>query len=404
MRALTLLLTILALTVVKAQNAWTPALVDSVTYQCHLDECWDKVIEIGKQAVRQGIDFKYLQQRMGYAYYQKRDFYASMLHYEKALKLDPTDQGTLTYLYFSGLETGNTVYARYYAGKFSAENKLDYHQQAVRPVSGVDFEYNYQWNKKLNRSDPNYQRIGLSTDLGYSLSLYQTLSRFQQQASSTDTYNEYRSNILQNEYYVLLSKSFNANFGLDLGYHYLHTKFHTEVFDPTLQEVTETLDTLSYHGNLWFAGLHYKWNRFHFGLNASYMSMEYNHVLQTGLNVGFALPGSRNLFLNNSVWVMKDDYDQWLVSKHSLGMLLGRKFWVEAYKTFGNLTNFADLNGLYVYNSFDPTLSRAGLSLFWYATPHFTVFSNFTVETKQNTYLLQHYQQNALTGGILWKL
>jgi hypothetical protein len=341
---------------------------------------------------------------LGYAYYQKRNFYASMQHYEQALKWDPTDQGTLTYLYFAGLETGLPAYARYFAGKFSAENKMNYHQRTFRPVSGLDVEYNYQWNNELYRSNPHYQRLGLSTDLGYSLSLYQTVSRFQQDASSADDYNDYRSNILQNEYFVLLSKQFNAHFGLDVGYHYLFTKFHTETFDRTLQEVTETLDTLSYHGNLWFAGLHYKWNRFHFGLNASYLTMEYNHVLQTGVNVGFAIPGSHNLFLNNSVWVMKDDYDQWLVSKHSLGMLLGRQFWVEAYKTFGNLTNFADLNGLYVYNSFDPTLSRTGLSLYWYATPHITVFSNFTMETKQNTFLLQHYQQNALTGGILWKL
>lgn len=378
--------------------------MDSATYQSYLNEDWNKVIDTGKKAVQQGIDFKYLQQRLGYAYYQKRDFYASMRHYEQALKLDPTDQGTLTYLYFAGLETGNTAYARYFAGQFSAENKMNFHEQAVRPVSGVDFEYNYQWNKELNRSNPNYQRLGLSTDLGYTTTLYQTVSKFRQDADYTDAYNDYRSNIVQNEYDVLLSKQFNANFGLDLGYHYLHTKFHTETYDLTLKEVTETLDTLSYHGNLWFAGLHYKWNRFHVGLNASYLGMEYNHVLQTGVNVGFAFPGSHNLFLNNSVWLMKDDYDQWLVSKHSLGLLLGRKIWLEAYKTFGNLTNFTDLNGLYVYNSFDPTLARVGGSLFWYATPHITVFSNYALETKQNTFLLQQYQQQSLSGGILWKL
>jgi hypothetical protein len=404
MRPLILLISILALTSVKAQNSTRLAFVDSVTYQCFLNDDWNTLIQIGQQAVNQGIDFKYLEQRIGYAYYQKRNFYASMHHYEKALKYDPTDQGTLTYLYFSGLETGNTAYARCWAEKFTTENKMNYHQKALRPVSGLDYEYNYQWNSELYRSNPSYQRIGISTDLGYTLSLYQTLSRFKQDASSADDYNDYRSNILQNEYYVLLSKQFTANLGLDVGYHYLFTKFHTEIFDRTLQEVTEALDTLSYHGNLWFAGLHYKWNRFHFGLNSSYMSMEYNHVLQTGLNVGFALPGTHNLFLNNSLWVMKDDYDQWLVSKHSLGLLLVKKFWLEGYQTFGNLTNFTDLNGMYVYNSFDPTLSRTGLSLFWYATPHLTLFSNYTVETKNNTFLNHDYQQNSLTGGILWKL
>lgn len=404
MRILTLLIYMLAVTAVKAQSVWTPAYVDSVTYQSFLEEDWDRVIKIGRYAVRQGINFKYLQQRMGYASYQKADYYEAMRYYEKALTFDPTDQGSLTYLYFSGLETGNSAYSRYFAGKFSAENKRNYHQKAIRPVGGLDVEYNYQWNKELNRSDPSFERIGLSTDLSYSASLYQSVSKFRQNADYADDYNEYRSTILQDEYYVLLSKYFNANFAVDLGYHYVHTKFRTAVYDLTLQEVTETIDTLSYHGNLWFGGVRYKWNRFHFGVSTSYLSMEYNHVLQTGMQVGVALPGKQHFFLNNALYLMTDDVDTWMVVKNSIGMLLGKKFWLEAYQTLGNLDNFADLNGMYLFNSFDQTLSRKGLSLFWYVHPHWTLFSNFTLEMKLNSYLDNSYLQQSLTGGIIWKL
>lgn len=404
MRTIALCLSLLACTLLQAKAAWTPAQVDSLTYGLYLAEDWGQLIQTGHEALKQGIDFKFLEQRIGFAYYQKRDFYASMRHYEQALVFDKHDQGTLTYLYYSGLETGNTAYARYYAGLLSTESKWNLKLKAFQPVNGLDAEYNYQTNTEAYRSNTNYQRLGIGTDLGYSWSLYQTVDRFQQSATSGDAYNEYRSLILQDAYYGLLSKQFNPHFGLDLGYHYLRTKFSTDIYDLSLREVTETVDTLAYHGQLYFAGLRYKWNRWHLGLTSSYLTLEYNHVLQTGLQVGFAFPGSHNLFLNNSLWLLHDDNDQWLVSKHSLGILLGKKYWLEGYKTFGSLKNFADLNGLYVYNSFDPTLSRQGLSLFWYATPHWTFFGNYSFEIKQNTYLLQQYNQQSFTGGLLWKL
>lgn len=403
MRILTLLVLMLAFLEVKAQETWTIAYVDSITFQSYLEGDWNQVIEIGKSAVIKGIDFKYLQQRMGYAYYLKSDYYASMRHYENALQYDPSDQGSLLYLYYAGLETGNNAYARYYARKLSAENKMNNHLKAFRPVSALDYEYNYQWNKELNRSNPQYQRIGLKTDLGYSLNVYQSISKFQQNADYADTYNDYRSTILQNEYYLLVSKSFNANFGVDIGYHSMKTTINTDVWDLTLNELTEKYAPLIYNGKLLFGDLHYKWNRIHLGMSASYLNLDYNHVLQSGAHLGISIPGRHNLFINNSFYLLNDDYDQWMVTKHSIGMLFFKKYWVELSKTFGSQNNFVDLNGMYIYNSFDPTLTKTGLSLFWYANRHFTLYSSFSLETKQNIYLLNNYQQNSLTGGIIWK-
>lgn len=403
MRILTLALSLLIASAVNAQVSWTPAYVDSITYQYYLEGDWDRVIQTGNCAVDSGIDFKFLQQRMGYAHYLKSDFYESMRHYEKALQYDPSDQVSILYLYYTGLETGNSAYARYYAGKLSVENKMNNHIKAFRPVSTLDYEYNYQWNKELNRSDPNFQRIGLSTDLGYSLNVYQTFSKFQQKADYADEYNDYRSTILQDEYYILVSKSFNANFGMDVGYHTIKTTLNTDVWDLTLNELTETSAPLIYKGKLLFGDLHYKWNRIHLGVSYSYLNLDYNHVAQSGAHLGISIPGRSNLFFNNSFYLMNDDFDQWMVTKHSLGMLFFKKYWLELSKTFGSQNNFADLNGMYLYNSFDPTIAKTGVSLFWYANRHLTLYSSFSLETKQNTYLLTNYEQNSLTGGIVWK-
>jgi hypothetical protein len=401
---LTVLIALSCTQSVFAGKSWTAASADSTTYRLYLDENWPELIRTTKEVLAQSIDFKFLRQRLGFAYYQQRDFYASMKQYEQAYRMDPSDQVSLTYLYFAGLESGNVDYARYFAGQFSEANKLNYKQKGLRLVSGADVEYNLQVNAEPYRGNADYQRLGLSTDLGYTGHLYQTVSRFGQGVTSADSYNEYRSNLTQYEYYLLFSKQITAWFGVDVGYHRLATAFKTDYYDLALREVTETWDTLNYRGNLFFAGLRWKWNRIHLSLQSSYLNLEYNHLLQSGIQLGYALPGSRNLFLNNALWLMHDDNDSWWVSKHSLGMMLGRKCWLEGYRTFGKLNNFADLNGLYVYNSFDPILNRTGMGLFWYATTHLTFFGNFTYETKQNTYLLRTYHQESLTAGILWKI
>ena len=78
----------------RAQQPVTFLSVDSTTYQCYLTGDWDKLIDTGKAALGQGIDYKRLRQRMGYAWFAKGDFYASESQYEKALVFDESDADT----------------------------------------------------------------------------------------------------------------------------------------------------------------------------------------------------------------------------------------------------------------------------------------------------------------------
>ena len=378
--------------------------VDSVTYQYYINGAWNDVIGLGKKALKQGLNFKYLQQRMGYAYFQKSDYHEAIRYYEKALDFDPLDEVSLLYLHYSGLNIADHDFARHYAGKLSKDRQEQIGEKSFRPVNAVDFEYCYKWHSEATRSNPNYQRIGLNTQLGYSANLYQAISSYNQSATYTDEFNDYRSAIKQNEYYMLLSGYINANIGIDLGYHYANAKYHTEVWDLTLNEMTEQIDTLKFPTHLLYGGIHYKWYRFNLKLSESFLHTASNNTFQTGIHLGFALPGNHNIYIRNSVYFLKDNDDQWKVSQHSIGLLLLKKFWLEGEQSFGKLTNFADKNGMYIYNSFDSSLSKSSLSLFWYANKHFILFSNFSLEKKQQDILLNYYQQKSISGGIIWKL
>jgi hypothetical protein len=92
------------------------------------------------------------------------------------------------------------------------------------------------------------------------------------------------------------------------------------------------------------------------------------------------------------------------VFSQSAGFLFAKRFWLDGNITLGNQKNFVDLNGLYVYNSFDPTIFKTGLSLFWYATNNISLYTNYTFNKKYIVDNDINYFQHSYTGGLIWKL
>lgn len=377
--------------------------VDSLTYQYYLSGDWDQMLDVGKTALREGIEFKYLYQRMGYAYFLRKDYYKSIKYYSKALKYDATDEISNLYLYYANLYSGNYTFARYYAEKLPSSQRKNLKETKWRLADAVDIEYNYKWHKEVNRTNPHYGRIGLNSQLGYRINFYQSISTFRQSASYSDAYNDHRFDYNQKDYYASINWTTNKSLGFNVGYHIVKTVIDTALFDLILEEITES-DKLNFKSNLYFGKVYYKINRLDLVFSTSTYVTEFNRTNQNGLQLGYAIPGSKNLYIKNSIYQLQDNYFRWYVTSHSLGMLFFNRLWAEANITNGNLTNFNDFNGLYIHNSFDPTTFKSSISLYWYHNRNLTLFCNLSRENKQNIYLQSDYKQNSISGGIIWKL
>jgi len=78
--------------------------------------------------------------------------------------------------------------------------------------------------------------------------------------------------------------------------------------------------------------------------------------------------------------------------------------WLEGTVTVGNLKNYNDNNGMYLYNTLDPTIFRVGLSAFISLSKNITFVGNYTYDTKQIEFTNIKYNQHSISGGIIWKL
>lgn len=96
----------------KATNKPDSRTIDSITYRLYLGKSWDSLIMIGKEALKQDIDYYYLRVRIGIAYFQKEKYIVAAEHLSKAVQFNASDPFTNEYLYLSLLYANRAADAR----------------------------------------------------------------------------------------------------------------------------------------------------------------------------------------------------------------------------------------------------------------------------------------------------
>jgi tetratricopeptide (TPR) repeat protein len=367
----------------KAQHPITYQAADSITNQCYLSGDWDKLINYGEEAIRHHVEFKSLRKRIGYAYFVKNNYYSAQKHYKKALSFDSSDFETITYLYYCGINTGNNALAGYIASNLTSESQKSLGIGSSKIINALDFEYNYKANDDSLgiRSNPNYIRMGISTKLNNRLSLYQSISQYNQYVNVTTV-------TKQNEYFGSLNYIMTSKLYVDMAFHYLNTK----------------IDTTLFPGYMYFGKISSRINRFELGLSGSLMTNAMGNFSQIGLNVGVSMPGKANIYLKSALTRMIETNNNRYVFSQSIGAQVLKPIWIEASTTLGNIKNYNDNNGLYIYNSLDPTIFRTGFTMFWSIGKKISLVGNYTYDIKQIENSTINYNQHSFSGGIIWKL
>lgn len=395
---------LLSTTLLVAQGADvkpTLAGIDSISYQQFLVGDWDGLVATAGVAKANNIDFKWLQQRLGYAWYVKGDYYRSKKHYLNALSYDNEDEITHLYLYYNYLHTGHLLAARLHAGKLSEPTRSYNQVKAFHALYSMDAEYSFKrpelfFRENDLREDAHFRRIGLLTLPTYRLSLYQSLSGFQQEY-------DYGNNTNQLEYSAFLSWQATSTLNFTGGYRYVGTR---SVVYP---------DTFYTPGNSFSAKLNYNWHRFDLAGSYHHFTTDYVQVNQWGIHLGTGFSGRLPVYLKSSLYRMNEtgtDYNTLEEYNYphivfnqtaGVGFLKGR-LWIEGSTTWGDQRYFMANDGLYFYNSLDPVVVKTGGSITAYLMKNLALTLHYGVEKKHLVMWDEYYKQHGITGGIQWKM
>jgi hypothetical protein len=372
-----------------AQSKLEFGTVDSLTYSYYLNGSWDNLIKLGNEAIDNNIDFKFLRQRLGYAFYSKKDYAGSARQFRKALKFDSYDSFTLECLYYSFLFQGYDDAASIIGGKMDKELKRRLGINLFRPVESISSEYNYKYAGTSLRTNPQYINLGISSRFGSRISLFQMISQYRQTVTIQLPVKDMYVTDEQFEYYGLVKINLSPNLQAKAAYHHLNSTF--------------SLSNTS--SNLGYFGLSTLSSRLLLGIDASVRMAENGNITQYGLNAGANAIGRHKVYLTGYLALLDEENSPRVIYTQKAGIRLGKKTWLEANAMLGNLNNFSDYSAMYIFNSIDPTTLRAGASLFVYPGKHFSFWLNFAYERKQFYEDLNYdYNQFSYLGGIRWKI
>jgi tetratricopeptide (TPR) repeat protein len=359
--------------------------VDSISYSSYMKGDWETLIETSNKALAQKIDYKNLRLRLGYYYlYFKCDYGKAKENYEKAFEFDQSDESILSALYLCGINSGDFNYANYYASLMSVDTKK-YWGIKPRWADAVDAEYNYKVNVNTNRSNPVYYRAGLNMKPTSWMSVYNAVSDYTQTVPG--------KNIKQLEYYLGTSIALSPHFNCLLAYHYVGGNISGEMQNANFQ----------------YGRLTGRWGWLAIDAIGASMNTTTNIYDQAEVGLSVFVPGSLHFTARGSVINLFEVNSNLQLLNNRF--LYAQKISIEPIKNItvqfqgneGKLMNFADCDGVYIFNLLDQTTLSVAGTIFYSLGSHLVLFGNYGYSKKLIEFTDTYYNQHSISGGITWK-
>ena len=439
--------------------------VDILTYRCYTEEKWDSVILVGRQALRQNIDYYYLRVRLGISYYQLKEYFPAATHLRKARQFNSGDPYVANYLYYSYLytnrqneaealkrsmpgavtvtdtsaskpgfmeevhfETGYTVSSdrapanlSTLTGKDSIYGEQDLYGNNFYGNLGLKFRvsrrlefalaYNY-----LNFAKTKYIQYGRAEARLQSVSdsSWGRIYNYTFPWVIHDTSINY--NIKQNEAYLAATISLPWDIKIIPAVHWINDRY-------SLISTTYTRKDTSYNNFVAALNISKDLGRFTVALNGSWSDLNGKTQIQAGASLVYYPLGNLNFYGATTV----TGFFQGKTKRLLLGQVLGAKFttwlWGEANFYYGDFTNANIFNAAIVYNNSDKMDYRAGANLVFVLGRHIQlslIYQYFRKESQQIYYIRTQgpdptqvreiqqikynpYNTNSIIGGVTWK-
>lgn len=369
--------------------------IEMKTLEFYTNKDWNSLIALEDEALKNGNDYFYLRMRLGIAYFEQKNYGLALVHFNKAIGFNSTDDLVNEYLYYSYLFLGKEEEARKLSTAFSSELKV---KLGLNSTSAIDFITVSGGSKIANSSfsDPNnaiyfkpahFYELGLKHYFATKFSLFHAVNTFSQETWIGD--------INQNQYYALAAIPLKNNWSIAPAFHILQLKFTGKI--PGINSETTS-------NNYFVSSFSVKksFKKFDFSIGSTVSniasSTQYNHFA----NVTYAVFGNSQLVLGFTDYVhTSDTYAKLNHSYSAFVYYRPLKFAAVKLSYFKNQNNnIIEDNGYLVNNSVDLTTNRFSVLANFRINTTFSLFTLYQIENKKVYLQNSDYQYTILLGGI----
>jgi hypothetical protein len=365
--------------------------VDSVSTDLYNAGNWKQLIAFGNQSIANGTDFTALRLRLAYANFITADYKQALKQYNKVLIKDPYNITARYYAYYCDKFLSDDLHAIYNLSYLNDETLL---KDGINTpiITDINAETGIKQNNSINRNNAFFSRFGIGNRIGGRLQLEQSVSYFNQgifelyhirgpHFKSLDIADQ------QKEYYAKMSFAVDQNMAIIGAYHYLNTKFNGT----------------TYNSNLGLIGLKYGGPYVDAQADANFGWLTNKTLDQYNLKLTYYPFGNFDLYAISRASVKQLNSAKNFIFDQKLGFKLTKNTWLESSVTLGNLDDYIDADGLYVYDGIDNTTFKCGESAYYQLNNNVQLQLNYFYEKKSDAYQSLIYDQNSVTVGIVWK-
>ncbi len=378
---------------------------DTKTLGLYTNKNWDRLIEVGEQAIHENQSSYEIEYRLAIAFYNKKKYFDSAKHFENLNKTYQIDNDYIQeYLYYSYLFSGRKQDALLLAKKFPFHLKQ---KIAVKNFEFIDY-LNLEAGVKLsNRKDIDvdnlsYFNTGLGQKLGYQISLNHAFTALSQNYLDFD----YK----QKEYYINAIINVANGFSLIPAYHYINISENTSSNNGRPHSNFESNNANNENIHIVHFALKKQWNRFFIMPNATYSTSNLfventgditRNNLQFGLDMGYTIKG-----LNDKLWlgfggfaVNNDNVNDFVWNAKANYQISPKAYLFIKYLN-ANTSNFSEDNAMIYYNSVSNLVDKFSVTFGYYFTPHFSMFINYQFENGEDIANNFLFTYNTFITGI----
>ncbi|NOZ35905.1 MAG: hypothetical protein GXO80_11480 [Chlorobi bacterium] len=416
-----------------AQNTLTFPAIDKKTYKQYSDKNWNELIKTGKQSLKKGIDFYYLQYRMGIAYYEQKQYAQSVKYFENVYSKTPDDELIQEYLYYAYLLSGRIDDAKLLSKSFDNSVIEKLHIETEYPFiralyiatkHDINEDYNYipKNTELINQktvTSKSWYNISLEHSIGKRVTVFHGYSHLEINSTVKDTDSdlpsEYTEHLTQNEYYISLKYHLSKGLNLTGGFHFLHSEYFAPNPIQTFGRRQFTSALYYYPENSITGSLKLDKSFSVFNVSAESSISNINKKLQIQPALSLRIyPFGNNKFYSETkgIYLSEKDNSNFTynpIIKQSFGFTFLKYSFFSPSVTYGNLINYTSYNAFIVNNDIDKTKFRLESYLnIGFAEGRFNIFLNYQYNVKENTFTVngvdsyKQYINQSITGGIKW--
>lgn len=428
MRFLTLILILFSTQTFATQLTYR--CVDSITYALFTTGRHEELKDIGKEALRQNIDFYYLRMRLGIVYYEETNYENALPHFVKANAMNPADTIAQEYLYYSYFLSDRLEDANSLASRFSPDrqHKINYRKKSIEAVAiggGYLITDNISnrkddnikgnanvFNTALYNGNVSFANILLQHTFYKRLKLFYGASVFNTEALGVVQTNiTTSSNKFSNyQYQYNLAASYQLKKGWNItgsfGYFQQQVSSLPLPFEPVTNFSVSKQN--SYDGSLSFS------KRMKFIqpiLTGSFSNFQKAKQYQGEFSFVYYPLGNPNLYSTSTVAFVKDKSENNWIFSEKIGGKIFSWLWYEAKASYGNHLCYITESGFLTYNTPDPIMLVAGANLKFY-WKHFELNTGYFYQQREGTYLQfdfsppttinYNYSNHLITTTLKW--